>query len=112
MLVGALVSLLFVALVQLAIALHVRNVLIDSAAEGARYGAFHGNGPEHAVARARDLIASSLNPRFAEDIVAIPGDINGTPTLEVTVRAPLPLVWLYGPANVLEVTGRAVEENS
>ncbi len=35
-LVGTLVILIFVALLQLALVLHVRNILIDSAAEGAR----------------------------------------------------------------------------
>ena len=32
--------------------------------------------------------------------------------LEVKVRAPLPLVWLYGPSNVMTVTGRAVDEEN
>lgn len=111
-LVGALVVLLFVALLQLALALHVRNVLIDSAAEGARYGALDGNHADDAVSRTEDLIVAALHPRFAQEVSAAlvhgpAGDI-----LTVTVRAPLPLVWLFGPSNVLHLEGRAINEES
>ena len=37
-LIGALLTLLFLAIVQLTLVLHVRNTLIDAAASGARYG--------------------------------------------------------------------------
>ena len=37
-LIGALLTLLFLAIVQLTLILHVRNTLIDAAASGARYG--------------------------------------------------------------------------
>ncbi len=110
MLVGTLVVLLFVALIQLALALHVRNVLIDSAAEGARYGALTGNDLSQAVARTRSLITMSIDSRYAAEVVAAQGEVNGMPILSVTVRAPLPLVWLYGPSRVLTVSGRAVDE--
>ncbi|SNU00299.1 TadE-like protein [Ruaniaceae bacterium KH17] len=112
MLVGTLVVLLFVALIQLTLALHVRNVLIDSAADGARYGALDGNSSAQATARTRALIAQSLSSRYAADIAVARGNVNGTETIEVTVRAPLPLVWLYGPSDALVVTGRAVAEGS
>ena len=42
-LVGALVTVLFVGVLQLTIVLHVRNTLVDTAAEGARYGALGGH---------------------------------------------------------------------
>lgn len=38
MLIGALTTVLFAGVVQLAVALHVRATLVDCAAEGARYG--------------------------------------------------------------------------
>lgn len=110
MLVGTLVVLLFTALLQLAVALHVRNVLIDSAAEGARFGALDGNGTAEAESRARDLIVSALNERFAADVAAHHSDVDGVTVLEVNVTAPLPLVWLYGPSNILAVSGRTVDE--
>ena len=37
-LVGGLLTLFFLAIVQLTLVLHVRNTLIDAAASGARYG--------------------------------------------------------------------------
>ncbi|MDN5558375.1 MAG: pilus assembly protein, partial [Ruaniaceae bacterium] len=86
------------------------NVLIDSAAEGARYGALAGNDSSQAVARTRSLIAMSIDARYAADVVAARGEADGVPILSVTVRAPLPLVWLYGPSSVLTVSGRAVDE--
>lgn len=101
---------MFVALIQLALALHVRNILIDSAAEGARFGAIDGNEASDAAERTHALITASLNDRFASDIGAVRASVEGVEMIEVTVSAPLPLVWLYGPSNTLTVTGRAVDE--
>ena len=42
-LVGVLLTVLALAVVQLALALHVRNTLLDAAAEGARYAALAGS---------------------------------------------------------------------
>ena len=50
--VSGLLSLLFVAVLQVGLALHVRNTLISCASEGARLGARAGSGPGDAVTRA------------------------------------------------------------
>ena len=52
-LVGVLLTALLLAVVQLALALHVRNTVLDAAAEGARYAALAGSSAEAGVQRTR-----------------------------------------------------------
>ncbi|MDC7120234.1 pilus assembly protein [Cellulomonas fimi] len=110
-LVGALVTVLFVAVVQLALAQHVRNTLVDCAAEGARYGALDGHDPADAVARARDLVTQSLSATYAADVSAVRTTLDGIEVVEVTVRAPLPVIGLVGPGGALTVRGHAYAED-
>jgi hypothetical protein len=111
-LVGALLSLVFVAVVQLAVTLHVRNTLIDAATEGARHGARAGAGPQDAVRRTRELIDAGLSPRYAEDVTAATAAFDGVLTVEVRVRAPLPLLGMFGVGRVVDVSGHALAERS
>lgn len=108
--VGALLTLLFVGVVQLAVVLHVRNTLVDCASEGARYGAFADRMPADGAARARELIGLSLSDRYADDVTATTTVLDGVPVVEVTVRAPLPVIGLLGPASAITVTGHGVDE--
>nr|WP_210728843.1 TadE family protein [Cellulomonas septica] len=110
-LVGALVTVLFVAVIQLALVQHVRNTLVDCAAEGARYGALDGHGPADAVARARDLVTQSLSATYARDVRAARTTLDGVDVVEVTVTAPLPVVGLLGPRDALTVRGHAYAED-
>lgn len=109
-LVGALVTVLLVGVLQLALALHVRTTLIDCAAEGARYGALVGSGPDAGADRTRDLVTSALAARYAEDVTARVTELAGAQVVEVSVRAPLPVLGLLGPSGVVEVAGRAYAE--
>lgn len=109
-LVGALVVLLFLAVIQLGLALHVRTILIDSAAEGARLASRADRGPADGVDRARDLIETAVSPRYAQSVQSGYRDVDGLRTVEVTVEAPLPVVGLLGPGGSLTVTGRALAE--
>jgi hypothetical protein len=109
--VGALVTVLFVGVLQLALTLHVRTTLIDCAAEGARFGALAGSTPAAGAQRARDLIAGALAPAYADDVEAGMSSVAGAPVLEVRVRAPLPVLGLLGPGGVIAVSGRAVAES-
>ena len=57
-LVGGLLTMFFLAIIQLTLILHVRNTLIDAAASGARYGtladrAWRVGGPGHRLASDR-----------------------------------------------------------
>lgn len=109
-LVGALVTVLFVALVQLAVVLHVRNTLIDCAAEGARYGGLADRTPADGAARARTLISQDLSARYARDVEAGRETVDGLDTVVVRVTAPLPVLGLVGTGRVLTVSGHALIE--
>lgn len=111
-LVGVLLTLLFAAVVQLGLAYHVRNVLIASASEGARYGANADRTPDDGAARARDLIASSLSGRFAADVSAGVDELDGAEVVVVRVRAPLPVLGWLGPPGGLRVSGHALREGT
>ncbi|HSO14705.1 MAG TPA: TadE family protein [Arthrobacter sp.] len=106
-LVGGLLTLFFLAIVQLALILHVRNTLIDAAASGARYGTLADRDAGDAKDRTAQLIGVALNQEFATDVTTAEAMYQGVRTLEVTVRAPLPVIGLIGPRAALEVTGHA-----
>ena len=105
--VGALVSLMFMAVIQLALVLHVRNTLIDAAASGARYGTLADRSPADGVERASALIAGTLGAEYAADVRSSEQTVEGARLLVVTVRAPLPVIGLIGPDGGIEVTGHA-----
>ncbi|HEX2810701.1 MAG TPA: TadE family protein [Kineosporiaceae bacterium] len=109
-LVAALLSLIFVGLVQLAVVLHVRNTLIDCAAEAARYGALADRTPSDGVARARALIAQDLSARYAQDVRADREQVDGLDTVVIRVKAPLPVLGLVGAGHLIDVAGHAVLE--
>ena len=106
-LIGALLTLLFLAIVQLTLVLHVRNTLIDAAASGARYGTLADRNDGDAKERTVQLITAALNADFARDVGTSESTFQGIRTLEVTVRAPLPVIGFIGPRALLEVKGHA-----
>ncbi|SEI53271.1 TadE-like protein [Arthrobacter sp. yr096] len=106
-LVGALLTVFFMAIIQLTLILHVRNTLIDAAASGARFGSLADRGPAEAKARTAELIGVALNSDFAGEVGSAEVVIDGIRALEVTVKAPLPVVGLLGPGGTLEVKGHA-----
>lgn len=112
MLVGALTVLLVAALLQLALALHVRNVLTDSAAEGARLAALADVADSAGADRTRELIATGLSPGFDAQVTASHVVVGGIAVVEVRVSADLPLIGFLGPSDTLVVAGRAVDEAS
>ncbi len=109
-LVGVLTTILFVAVLQVALALHVRSTLTDCAAEGARYGALADRGPAAGAERTRELIEMSVSPRFAQDVSAEAVEVDGLPVVRVEVRAALPVIGLLGPGGTLVVDGHALRE--
>ena len=108
--VGALLTVLTLSVIQLGLALHIRNTITDAAAEGARFGALADNGLGDGIARARDLITTALGPGYALDVTASYGTYRGHPAAIVTVHAPLPLIGLVGIDGGLEVQGHAAVE--
>ena len=114
-LVGSLLTLLFVAVVQVALVVHVRNTLIDCAAEGARWGARSDRTPDDGAARTRDLVAAELSGGFAArlgrgGVRAEEVERAGVRVVQVSIRAPLPVIGLVGPAGGLSVRGHAFDE--
>jgi Flp pilus assembly protein TadG len=112
-LVGSMVTLLFLAVVQVAIDYHVRNVLAASVADGARYGANADIASAAAGAQAANReIISALGQSFAQ---AQPGknqqSVDGADVVTVTVRARLPLIaWFLHSGPVVHATGHALLE--
>jgi hypothetical protein len=100
----------FLAIVQVALVLLVRNTLAAAASEGARYAATLDHGPADGVARTREQVAGALAARFAEDVRAERVLVDGAPGVRVTVRVVVPALGIGGPAVELTVTGHAIEE--
>lgn len=109
-LVSVVLLALFLGVVQLGVALHVRNTLVAAAAEGARYGANADRSAADGELRARELVAMSLSSRLVQEVAAGYEDVAGTSTVVVEIRARLPLVGLLGPARGLVVRGHAFAE--
>lgn len=109
-LVGVLLTLLTLAVIQLGLALHVRNTVLDAAAEGARFAALADNTPADGVIRTRELIAVAIGADYASDIAVGTGEWMGHPAVTVTVRTTLPVVGLLGVGGGLEVAGHAAIE--
>ncbi len=100
-------TVIFLAIVQLTLVLHVRNTLIDAASSGARYGTLADRSPADAAARTTSLITGAINSAYAQDVSVARIEQGGSPILQVTVRAPIPVIGLIGPSGTMEVTGHA-----
>ncbi|PYH00369.1 hypothetical protein CVV67_09640 [Arthrobacter stackebrandtii] len=107
-LVSALVTVMFVALLQLTLVLHVRNTVADAASSAARYGALGDRTAEDARNRAAALVAAALGPGFVQDVSVSVGALDGMQVMTVSIKAPLPVIGLLGPSHALEVSGHAV----
>lgn len=108
--VSALLVALLLAVLQLGLALHVRNTVTDAASEGARFAALADGSAAAGVERTRELIVTALGPAYADDVTAAEGEHLGVPSVEITVRAALPLFGLLGVDRGLEVRGHAALE--
>lgn len=110
--VGALLTLLVLSVLQLGLALHVRNTISDAASEGARFAALAGGSLQDGAERTRALIGSALGNAYPVDVSARSTDWLGLPVTEIAVRAPLPVLGLVGVEHGLEVTGHAPIEDA
>jgi Flp pilus assembly protein TadG len=109
-LVGALLTVLFAAVVQLGIALYVHNMLVSCAAEGARYAARADRQASDAVPATKELIVQTLSASYAEDVTVGEETVGGVRTVVVRIRAPVPLFGLFGPSRSMQATGHAFSE--
>ena len=109
--VVSLLTFLTLMVMQLALALHIRNTVLDAAGEGARYAALADSSLPAGAQRTRDLITTAIGASYAADVVAQNGMSAGYPTVEVRVITPLPLMGLLGASRGLEVVARAAVES-
>lgn len=111
-LVGVLVVAVTVAVLQLALGLYVRNVLVDAAGEGARRAALVGGTEAEATARVEALVGAALSDGYVEQVSVTREEVDGVGVVTATVSAPLPVLGLLGPTGGLTVSGHAVDEAS
>ena len=109
--VAGLLSLLFLAVFQLGLALHIRNTLIACASEGARYGARSDATPADGERRTSELIRESLSDRYAAGVHAHTTTVDGIKVVQLDIDAPLPVLGPIGPDHVLHVQARAFSES-
>ena len=88
----------------------MRNTLVASAAEGARYAANADRDPAQGAAVTRRLIRDSLADSFARGVTTGFETVDGVQTVYVQVEATLPVVGLLGPSRGIRVRGHALEE--
>jgi Flp pilus assembly protein TadG len=105
-----LLVLVVLAVVQVGLALHVRATIASAAAEGARVAAVSGADTAAGVARTRSVLATSLADGVVESVTAARSGVRGVATVDIEVRARLPLLGLLGPT-VLVVHGHALVED-
>jgi len=109
-LVGALLTILTLAVLQLAVGVYVANVVHDAAVEGAYHAALADTSAEEGVERTQLVITRAVGASFAEDVSATEQVADGQRTIEVRVRTTLPLIGLLGISNGLEVSAHAPVE--
>lgn len=109
-LVGALVVVLVLGVVQLAYALWVRTVLIDAAAEGARYAALLDGDLASGEERARQIAATGVTDTYVDASSASIDREAGYDVVVVELVAPVPVLGPLGPTGTMTVSGRAVVE--
>lgn len=108
--VGGLLTVLTLSVLQLGLALHIRNTVQDAAAEGARYGALADHAPADGIRRTRDLIDLAIGDDYAQYVTVHGGSWMGHPAISITVRTRLPLVGMVGIDGAMEVSGHAAVE--
>lgn len=109
-LVVPLVVLLTVAVLQVALVLHVRSALTSAAGEAARAAALAGSDPGAARRRVSTLLDGSIAGATVRTVQARTATEGGLPVVEVRIEATLPLLGLLGPPD-LTVEGHAFRED-
>jgi hypothetical protein len=110
-LVGGLLTVLTLAVLQLALVVYVRNVVHDAAVEGAYRAALADATLADGEARTREIVTRAVGAAYAQEIVVDKGTDMGSPSVIVTVRAPLPLAGLLGVPRTMEVSAHAPAES-
>ena len=99
------------AVLQLALALHVRATLTSAAAEGARAAALAGSDLAAGERRARAILQENIAAGVVRDITVQREWHGGALVISVEIEAALPLIGLYGPTQ-MSVIGHALQEHA
>lgn len=110
-LVSSFVLLLFLAAVQLGYALHVRNTATAHVIEGARVGARADNTAADGIARAVELLGTTLPGRYGTTVTGQRTTVDGVAIVQVTAEMPLPVLGPLGIPGTMTVTGQAYAED-
>ena len=109
-LVSALLVALAVGVIHTTLIIHVRHILQASAWEGARLASYYDTTSADGISLTRGLISDSLNPRYATDVRAQSGVIDGQPAITIIVAAPVPTLGLWSLGGEIRVEARAALE--
>ena len=116
MLVSVLIVVLLLAVLQVAVYVHVRNVVTASAQEGARYAANADVDSALGAARTVEVVARATSPRTARGLSCTSAeevDATGLTLVVVRCSGSVPsLLAALGDLLPVEVTGRAVKESA
>lgn len=110
-LVGTLLTVLTLAVLQLALAVYVRNVVRDAAVEGAYHAALADTTLEEGAARTRTIIIQVIGAAYADEVTVGRSGSVGHETVVVHVRTALPVVGLIGVPSAWEVEAHAPVES-
>lgn len=102
---------LTLAVIQLGLAIYVRNVAHDAAVEGAYYAALADTSLGEGSVRAREVVAVAVGEGFVNDVRVAETSRFGGAAVEVTITTALPIIGLWGVPETMEVTGYAPVES-
>jgi Flp pilus assembly protein TadG len=115
-LVSALIMALLLAVLQVAVYVHVRNVVTASAQEGARYAAAADVPSDAGAGRTVEMVAQATSGRTAQGLActsAEEGDPTGATLVVVRCTGSVPSLFaVLGNLLPLQVTGRAIKEGA
>ncbi|MEJ1155775.1 TadE/TadG family type IV pilus assembly protein [Microbacterium marmarense] len=110
-LVGALLTVLTLGVLQLGLAIYVRNVVHDAAVEGAYHAALADTTLSEGASRTHAIVARTVGSDYATDVTVRTTTALGHAAVEIRVTASLPLVGLFGAPHSLEVVASAPAES-
>ena len=110
LLVGIVLTGLTLAVIQVGLALYVRNLVHDAAVEGAYHAALADVEASEGAARAQAIVDRAIGAGFVSSARARETEVLGGPGIEVTMSVTLPLVGVVGIPGAWEVTAYAPAE--
>ncbi|WP_394279831.1 TadE/TadG family type IV pilus assembly protein [Microbacterium sp.] len=111
LLVSVLLTTLTLAVLQMGLAVYVRNVVHDAAVEGAYHAALADVETDAGAVRAEEIVARTVGDGFLQSATAVESSALGEETIAVTVTTRLPLIGLLGIERGWEVTVHAPAES-